>query len=243
MHFFFAVGALASPLLVNHVMRSAVEFDGAFYCVTAYLLLCSSGLLLARAPPTDQATPQADQAAAAAGGGAIRGGTLPSCGSAEFAVLVLTGCFLFVYVGAESSYSTYLIVYSVAQFPSAFTQAQGQLLQATFWGALTAGRLVAVPLSTAVAPITQLAANAAGCVGAAAWMLLKPDSPEALWYGTAVFGASMASCFPSVLTLAQQYVKLSGRAQVGVRVARPPQRTNGRAQAAGGRAIARRPSR
>ena len=108
---------------------------------------------------------------------------------------------------------------------------QGQLLQATFWGALTAGRLVAVPLSTAVAPITQLAANAAGCVGATAWMVLKQDSPDALWYGTAVFGASMASCFPSVLTLAQQYVKLSGCAQVGVRVARPPQHTSGRAQA------------
>jgi fucose permease len=59
----------------------------------------------------------------------------------------------------------------------------------------------------------QLTLNSFGCIGASFWMYWRRDSAEALWAGTMLFGAAMASCFPSMMTLAQQYIRLTGRAQ------------------------------
>jgi fucose permease len=44
-------------------------------------------------------------------------------------------------------------------------------------------------------------------------MYSRQDSSQVLWIGTMVFGAAMGPSYPSIMTLAQQYITLTGRAQ------------------------------
>jgi fucose permease len=205
MHCFFAVGALVSPLIINDAMKRAggggQTFDFAFYGAAAYIVLTAIGPLTMDAPlGTD------DDADAAGASGVVSG-------AAEWAVLILIGSNLFVYVGTETAFGAYVLTYSVEQLPQAFTESDGQYLTSVFWGAMACGRLLAIPLSTVTSSLAQLSFNYTCCIVAALWMHLRPQSAQALWGGTALFGLGMASSFPSALTLAQQYITLTGRAQ------------------------------
>ena len=175
-------------------------------------------------------SPQA--AAAAAAGLEVGGGNSSSSSSSNSqqqqplllvasryrrAVILLLGAFLFCYVGAEVNYGAYVLAY--AQAEQGATQHAGQRLTAAYWAALALGRLGGVAASVAgVAPALLLALNSAGCIGCTLAMALAPRSGAVLWAGTIGFGLSMASQFPSALSLAARYVSISGKDQGTVNV-------------------------
>jgi len=80
-----------------------------------------------------------------------------------------------------------------------------------FWGALTLGRLVSIPIAAHHRPATILLGNIVGCLAGMAIVLLGRSSPPALWAGTFVFGFAMGPLFPTTISFASTRMATTGR--------------------------------
>lgn len=115
-------------------------------------------------------------------------------------------------VGAEIGFGGYIFAYSVASCGLQFDESAAAYLTATYWGAFTAGRVLAIPLSMVASPRTLTALDVAGCLVSSLAIYSWPDSVAVLWVGTAAFGLSLASVFPSTFTMLERLVSLDGGA-------------------------------
>ena len=86
------------------------------------------------------------------------------------------------------------------------------MVAALFGTCFTAGRLIAVPLSTHLSAKQMVMLDAAGVSAALGAMATWPTDPAVVWAGTAFFGLSVASVFPSTLNFAKQEHQASGKA-------------------------------
>ena len=84
------------------------------------------------------------------------------------------------------------------------------ILTSAFWGAFTIGRLFSIPIATQLRSRWILIADLTGCLLGLVLILLYPESLIALWGGTAILGLSMASIFPTMITLAEHRMTLTG---------------------------------
>jgi FHS family Na+ dependent glucose MFS transporter 1 len=89
--------------------------------------------------------------------------------------------------------------------------ATAALLTSAFWGIFTAGRLVAIPIATVLKPRAILWINLIGAVVCLGALVLFPDAAWALWGGSMGFGLFLASTFPTMLSLAERNLPLTGR--------------------------------
>ena len=85
-------------------------------------------------------------------------------------------------------------------------------MTATYWGAFTAGRILAIPLSLVATPRTLCGVDIAGCLVASFAFYWFAGNEFVVWLTTALFGLSLASVFPSTFTMLERYIPLSGRA-------------------------------
>ncbi|MBN1671286.1 MAG: MFS transporter [Kiritimatiellae bacterium] len=191
LHFFFGAGALLAPLVVAAALSLSGGVAWAFRTL-AVLMLPPAFLLsrLSSPPPLPLAQAETHRS--------------------RRALVTLVACFFFLYVGAEMGFGGWISSYTVTLRLS--TEARAACLTSVFWGALTLGRLAAIPLAARLKPQTMLMADLAGCLASMAVILSWPRSLNALWAGTIGFGLSMASIFPTTLCLAQQRMTLTGRA-------------------------------
>jgi hypothetical protein len=79
------------------------------------------------------------------------------------------------------------------------------------WGALTVGRLLAVPLVLRVTPSTIVLGDLMGCLVSVGIMMLSAHSVVAHWLGTGGLGLFMASIFPTTLVFAERRLVMTGR--------------------------------
>jgi len=84
-------------------------------------------------------------------------------------------------------------------------------LTSAFWGSLTLGRLLTLPVVARFRPTSILLANLIGCVVSVGIIVLWPGSQEAIWLGSLGFGLSLAAVFPTSLCLAQGRMAITGR--------------------------------
>ena len=124
--------------------------------------------------------------------------------------VMLCGLFLFLYVGAEVGYGGWIYTYST-QLKWATTTA-GDFLTSSFWAALTAGRLLSVPLSKFLSTKSMLIADMAGCLF---FMIILAITQTivllfsvsdlvgvySMWICSVGLGFSMASVYPCVISL------------------------------------------
>jgi len=191
LHFFFGVGAFLSPLIVAW----AVPEDGAIvraYWTLALLQLPAALWLLRISSP-------AAHAATAAASSEQSSGRL-------VALIVL---FFFLYTGAEVAFGGWIYSYAVGLGLS--SHAVAAYLTSAFWGALTIGRLLAVPVALRLPPQSVLLADCVGCLISLGILLLGSHSLVATFVGTCGVGVSMASIFPAALSLAQGRMRITGR--------------------------------
>lgn len=117
--------------------------------------------------------------------------------------LVLVGLlvlFLFLYVGAEVGFGAWVAV--VVLRDGLATEAVAALLASSFWGGITGGRLLAVPLAVRFSTDSLMKANLVGCLlSSAALLVAGQESLPWAAIGGAVFGLSMASIFPLAMSL------------------------------------------
>ena len=207
LHFFFGAGSFLAPLIVARAISASGDITWAYW-ILAILVLPVTLWLLRLASPSSRLntgsghSPQYQPAEQPkAGRGAHRSG--------EQRIVVLVALLLLLYVGAEASFGGWIYTYAVALDLS--DAATAAYLTSAFWGALTLGRLLAIPLAARFRPRSILLADLAGCLISMGILLLWPGSTVATWLGSLGLGLAMASIFPTVISLAERQIPITGR--------------------------------
>jgi FHS family Na+ dependent glucose MFS transporter 1 len=196
LHFFFGLGSLLAPIVVAQALALSSDIAWA-YRILALLTLPAAFWLLRVPSPS---------APLASTGGP---GDSPHSRTRKHLLVAVIVTLFFLYVGAEASFGGWIYTYAVALDLSDETAAA--YLTSAFWGALTLGRLLSVPLAARVRPGRLLLADLVGCLLSVGALLLWPRSPAVTWLGTCGLGFSMASIFPTLISLAERRMTISGQ--------------------------------
>ncbi|PIE81576.1 MAG: hypothetical protein CSA11_04370 [Chloroflexi bacterium] len=190
MHFFFGVGSFLAPIIVAQVISVTEGMQWAFW-ILALLMLPAVFYVLNRPSPT---MPETAQEAAS--------------GAVNWSVIFLIAIFFFIYSGIEIAYGGWIYSYAIATETG--TVSTAAYLNSVFWGALTIGRLISIPIATRLRARVILFIDLVGCLASIALILLIPHSTITVWLGTIGLGLFMASIFPTTLTLAERNTTVSG---------------------------------
>ncbi len=213
---FFGAGSLAAPL-VHDTLGGFMSGATSYWPVSALLLASSVPFLVAqRAEGVHTPEPQTLPAPRAPSrGGALMDAIGGSEGAAlTVAVLALVAC----NVGAEVSYASWLYTHATSGMgmPS-FAAAS---VVSTFWGALTAGRLLAAAAaSRGVQPASILRATLPLAVVGPAIALSWPGSASALTLGVGLGGVGLSSGFANSVAFLARHVRPSGTTQSLIQLA------------------------
>ncbi len=190
LHAFFGVGAFVAPLIVANVMKATNDIYWVYWSFAIAALPIAVFIWNLPSPPA-RATPEEHKAT-----------PLPVL---PVAVMVL--CFL-LYVGAEAGYGNWIYTYAFKR--NLGTEITANYLTSAFWGFFTVGRLLGVLISTRARSLTILAVDFIGCLASVSLILLFQESATVLWIGSILLGVSLASIFPTFLTLAEERMHVTG---------------------------------
>jgi fucose permease len=191
LHFFYGAGALLAPLVVARSYAHTGDANWSYWFIAALIL--PLGLCVWRVP--GPAAPVTENEAA------------PE--PANLRLVALIALFFFLYVGVEVSFGGWIFTYAVTlQLGDATAAAY---LTAVFWGALTAGRLLAIPLARRFRPRVILTADLCGSLLFLGLMLWRSGSATMVWVCAVGLGLFMASIFPTMFAFAERRMKITGR--------------------------------
>lgn len=193
LHFAYGVGAFLAPLIVAQALAWTGGVQGAFWAVA--VLSLPPALWLGRRPSPARPRPAAVVQAPA-----------PPVNYRLVALFVM--CFFF-YVGAEVSYGAW--IYTYANATGLADAATGAYLTAAFWGTITLGRLMAIPLAARFRPRTLLALDLAGGLLSIGLAAVWTGEAWVLWVSTLGAGLSLASLFPTLMAFASRRLALTGQ--------------------------------
>jgi FHS family Na+ dependent glucose MFS transporter 1 len=191
LHFFFGAGAFIAPIIIAQAVKMSGDIYWAYWSLA--LLIFPISLWLLRLPSPPAQTVSEDR----------------PTGQVNHLLVALIVCFFFLYVGAEVAFGGWIFTYAVTLALTAKTFAA--YLTSAFWGMLTVGRLVAIPLAIRVRPRFILLGDLLGCLVSVGIILIWRDSLIAVWLGAFGLGFSMASIFPTTLNLAERRMTITGR--------------------------------
>jgi FHS family Na+ dependent glucose MFS transporter 1 len=117
--------------------------------------------------------------------------------------------FFLLFVAAELGFGGWLASY--AQALQLADEATAAYLTSAYWGALTVGRLLAIPIAARLRPRTILIGDLLGCVASIIVIVVWPQSLLALWIGAIGMGLAMASIFPTTISFAARRMAITGR--------------------------------
>jgi len=191
LHFFFGVGAFLSPIIIARAVLLSGDIIWAYWALALLMLPIAVWLLFVPSPAVETASREdpVDQA--------------------NYLLVALIALFFFLHVGAELSFGGWIFTYAVTLNLTDKTLAA--YLTSTFWGSLTFGRLVAIPLAARFKPRFVLLGDLVGCLASGSLILLWPKSLFATWVGTVGMGFSMASLFPTSLAFAERRMRITGQ--------------------------------
>ncbi|XP_042651652.1 sodium-dependent glucose transporter 1 [Tyto alba] len=234
LHFSFAVGAFVAPILAKMALggsgsedppgaektnqsvprsvptasaasaasalrhRLGADFLWSYVVIGTYLLLVSSFFLVLYS----KGSSARDKAKA----------SLQKCVFAKYhyALIFLLFVFFFCYVGAEVTYGSYIFTY--AKVFAEMKENEAAALNSVFWGAFAACRGAAIFCAACLYPGTMILLSVAGSAASSSCLAAFTRRPAWLWAGTAAYGASMATVFPSGISWVEQYTVVHGKA-------------------------------
>lgn len=192
LHFFFGLGAFLAPIIVAQVLAYNGDVRWAYWILA--LLVLPALLWIGRLPSPPAPEVQRESSTSA---------------RLDGLVVILIATLLALYVGAEISFGGWIFSYTVSMGLAAETTAA--YLTSLFWGTFTVGRLLAIPLASRLRPRTILFGDLGLALASVALILVWPQAQLALWLGTAGVGLCLASVFPTVLTLAERRMAITGK--------------------------------
>jgi len=191
LHFAFGLGATLSPLLVVPIMRWRGGIAWVYWMLA--LLNLPVALILFNLPsPPSIVEDEAENGK-----------------RVDYLLVGLIAAFLFLYVGAEMGFGNWIAAY--AQGMDLADAATAAYLTSAFWGVFTVGRLVAIPIAAVWQPRRILWTNLIGALASLALIVLLPGATWALWVGAMALGFFLASTFPTVFSLAERHLSLTGK--------------------------------
>jgi len=202
LHFFFGVGSFLIPLIVAQAMALSGGIAWAYWVLA--LLVLPVALWVARVP-----SPASPNAANGQGIPGHQAREDTQSGIDARWTVILISLLLGLYVGAEAAFGGWIYTYAVT-LDLSDTQAAAYLTSA-FWGALMMGRLLAIPLAVRFRPRSMLLVDLAGCLVSVGILLLWSGSVTATWLGAMGLGLSMASIFPTAISLAENRIPITGQ--------------------------------
>jgi FHS family Na+ dependent glucose MFS transporter 1 len=191
LHFCFGVGAFLSPIIIDQALLISGDIIWAYWTL-ALLIFPVSFWFLKLSSPTDQSIYQNS-----------------SMKKFDRLLLALIALFFFLYVGGEVGFGGWIFTYAVKLGLTGETVAA--YLTSAFWGAFTLGRLLAIPIAARFRPRFILIGDIVGCLLSLGIILMWPNSLIAIWVGAFGVGLSMASIFPTTLSLAESRMRITGR--------------------------------
>eukprot|EP01048_Picozoa_sp_COSAG05_P016769 COSAG05_NODE_2203_length_3404_cov_4.906203_2_plen_480_part_00 len=217
LHFCWGVGSMSSPVLLTF-----------FSAPTSFLVIAATGLVCAALPALlpspvqrhpaciaerelalrkkQQKLEETDRCLAAATDRNAAGGSEEE-GSYIVPSAAAFGVWLF-YVGMEAGYGSWLATFLVE---TDITDDKGAAIAtSTYWGALTLGRLIAVPLALVLSPDHMIGADMVGALLSCGFFLIASGSTQMLICAVGI-GLSLASVYASTVALAATRMPFTGR--------------------------------
>ena len=191
LHFFFGLGTFVAPILVAQVVLVTGDMRWSYWLVALSSLPIMLLTLGVRSPEPQHLKGQT-------------GGEKTDWG------LVL-GFFLifFGYSGAAQAYGGWIFTYVTRLGLANDTTAA--YLNSIFWGALMGGRLLSIPLTVRFSPKAMLRADLIGALISLGLIALFPRSLTAIGVGSAGLGLSLATIFPTNMSLASRHMDFTGK--------------------------------
>ncbi|NWH40195.1 MFD4A protein, partial [Chloropsis hardwickii] len=116
----------------------------------------------------------------------------------------VTGWFLL-----QGEYSGFVYSYAVEE-PLAVVHKVAGYLPSLFWGFITLGRLISIPVSYRMKPATMVFINVVGVLITFLLLLIFSSSVVFLFVGTASLGLFLSSTFPSMLAYTEDILQYQG---------------------------------
>uniref|UniRef100_A0A8D2MNK9 Major facilitator superfamily domain containing 4A n=1 Tax=Zonotrichia albicollis TaxID=44394 RepID=A0A8D2MNK9_ZONAL len=127
-----------------------------------------------------------------------------------FAVHITGALVLFMTDGIVGEYSGFVYSYAVEE-PLAVVHKVAGYLPSLFWGFITLGRLISIPVSYRMKPATMVFINVVGVLVTFLLLLLFWSSVVFLFVGTASLGLFLSSAFPSLLAYTEDILQYQGQ--------------------------------
>jgi MFS transporter, FHS family, Na+ dependent glucose transporter 1 len=190
LHFCFGFGAFVAPLVVAWAMAMSGDINWAYWTL-ALLILPVAGWVLTLPNPTPQIQTSEEHA-----------------DGVDWVLVGGLAVFMALYVGAEVGFGGWVFTYTITRQLADATVAA--YLTSAFWGALTVGRLLSIPIATRLRPVTVLFCNLAVSLVSIGLIVFGSHSVLALWIGTLGLGLGLASTFPTVLSFSERRMTITG---------------------------------
>ena len=192
LHLSFAIGAFASPLIIDRFAVLNGDATTAYWLFAALMLPLAIALLRHESPAPPAAASDAPS------GSVLRRYAL---------FLGLMALFFFMHVGAELAFGGW--IFSYADEIGLGNDTTGRVLNSLFWGGLVLGRLLAIPLSMRLSSRSMILIDLVGAAASLSLIALFPDWVPSLWIGTIGFGVSIASMFASGMNYTEERMPIT----------------------------------
>ncbi|CAB1414645.1 unnamed protein product [Pleuronectes platessa] len=126
-----------------------------------------------------------------------------------FMIHIFGGLVLFMTDGIVGVYAGFVYTFAVEAHPTLSHQTAGYL-HSIFWAAITAGRLLSIPLSFRIQPMKLLMINLVGAIVTVLMLLIFYNSSIFLFVGTGLCGLFLSSIFPSMLAYTEDILDYQG---------------------------------
>ncbi|XP_068432659.1 sodium-dependent glucose transporter 1 [Clinocottus analis] len=133
----------------------------------------------------------------------------PPVAKHHMALIGLLCLFFFAYVGAEVAYGSF--IFTFAKDYADMPQSQAAGLNSLFWATFAACRGLAIFFASCVYPGTMILLSLVGSTVSSLLLCLFSKNTVALWVCTGLYGASMATTFPSGISWVEQYTTVTGQ--------------------------------
>ncbi|XP_077588687.1 major facilitator superfamily domain-containing protein 4B [Stigmatopora nigra] len=126
-----------------------------------------------------------------------------------FMIHILGGMVLFMTDGIVGAYAGFVYTYAVAS-PMSLPHKTAGYLASIFWAAITAGRLLSIPLSYRFPVMRLLIFNLIGAIITVILLLIFYTSSTFLFVGTCLCGLFLSSIFPCMLAYTEDILDYQG---------------------------------
>jgi FHS family Na+ dependent glucose MFS transporter 1 len=196
LHSFFGIGALLAPIFIAQSLKISGDITLGYWLLM--ILIIPVIFWIGRLPSPEPKTsrdPNRDEEKIS-----LRKAAIPIFGSVFL---------LFLYVGVEGGFGGWIYTYALEM--DLANSSNAAYITSAFWGTFTLFRFLSIPLAARLRPRTILYTDLAGCLLSVGIIMLWPHSRVAIWVGAIGLGASLASIFPTTITLTERRITLTGQ--------------------------------